>query len=238
MKSNKKTVVIIGSSRGLGKSIALFFLELNYDVIGIGRNKKKLQQLDKKYDNFTGFQLNIKNNKDVKNIFKKIQQEVKTIDILINNAAVFKKANFIDCNFSDINHLVDTNLKGIMFTTMEALKIMISNHTKGRIINIASVASIHGIAQQSIYCATKYGLNGFAEALNQELIQEYNISITTLFPGGIDTSLWNKKNKYPGDDKENILKKKDIIKCIDQVVHFDSKVIVKNMTIFPSNEWH
>lgn len=93
------------------------------------------------------------------------------IDILVNNAAVFKMEEF---SIADIDRIIDTNLKGVMYATLEALSIMKNSESErgSRIVNIASVASLHGIPKQSIYCASKFGLNGFAEALNQEIIKD------------------------------------------------------------------
>ena len=107
----------------------------------------------------------------------------------------------------------------------------------GRIINIGSVASINGLENQAIYCASKFGLNGFSEALNQEVIK-YNISISTIFPGGIDTPLWNKNNPYPSGDKSKLLKASDIVAIVEYIVKLKQRVVLKNLTIFPSNEWH
>ena len=80
-------------------------------------------------------------------------------------------------------------------------------------------------------------MNGFSEALNQEIIKD-NISITTLFPGGIDTPLWNQTNPYPGGSISDLLQPNDIVNIVELLSTLESRVILKNMTIFPSNEWH
>ena len=145
--------------------------------------------------------------------------------------------NFAKCSFKDINTIIDTNLKGVMYATLEAIKIMRKTAIASRIVNIGSVASIHGIENQAIYCASKFGLNGFSEALNQEIIR-HNISITTLFPGGIDTPLWSEDNPYPGGNTSGLLNAKDIVNIVEMLSSLEPRVILKNMTIFPSNEWH
>ena len=143
---------------------------------------------------------------------------------------------FQNFNHNEIDSIIDINLKGTMYCTLEFVKNMKQKNTTGRIINIASVASIHGIENQAVYCASKYGLNGFSEALNQELIKD-NISITTIFPGGVDTPLWNEKNEYPGN-KNDLLKTGDIVNLIEKILDLENRIILKNLTIFPSNEWH
>jgi NADP-dependent 3-hydroxy acid dehydrogenase YdfG len=157
--------------------------------------------------------------------------------LFVNNAAVFKMKEFSDCTFEDIDNMIDINLKGAMYCTFKVIEIMKKTQTEGRIINIGSVAATRGIENQSIYCASKYGLNGFAEALNQELIKN-NISLTTIFPGGINTPLWNEKNPYPGNDKDKILNPLDIVDLVEYIGKLKNRIVLKNLTIFPSNEWH
>lgn len=234
----KKLIVISGASSGVGESLSRRFIELNWNVVGLGRSKDKLKKIsDELGNNFTAYSLDIQSEKEVLSTFNLIEQKFKYIDIIVNNAAAFKMDEFSNCTFNDINLLIDTNLKGVMYSTLKAVEIMKKTKKPGRIINIASVASIHGIENQAIYCASKFGLNGFAEALNQEIIK-FNISISTIFPGGINTPLWNDKNPYPGGSKDQLLKPADIVKAIEYISELESRVILKNMTIFPSNEWH
>ena len=185
---------------------------------------------------FYPYVCDISNSIDVRSTFKDIFKNFKNVNYLINNAAVFKMDKFQNFNHNEIDSIIDINLKGTMYCTLEFVKNMKQKNTTGRIINIASVASIHGIENQAVYCASKYGLNGFSEALNQELIKD-NISITTIFPGGVDTPLWNEKNEYPGN-KNDLLKTGDIVNLIEKILDLENRIILKNLTIFPSNEWH
>ena len=234
-----KKILITGCSSGLGEELANRFIRLGWTVLGIGRNHEKINTLEKKLGiNFKGFVTDITIKEDVNKTFNYIQKNFKNIDLLVNNAAVFKMKEFSKGSFEDIDSIIDTNLKGTMYCTFKVLDIMKRNpKTVRRIINIGSVASIRGIKNQSIYCASKFGLNGFGEALNQELIDE-NISITTICPGGIDTPLWNKDNPYPGKNKENILQPKDIVDIIEYISRLEKRIVLKNLTIFPNNEWH
>lgn len=237
----KKCIIITGVTSGVGEEIALRFTQkLNWKVIGLARNKEKLDILEKSLGaNFKGIVCDLQNPKEIVNGFSEIKQLSCHIDILVNNAAVFKLEEFSNCCMEDIDRIIDTNLKGVMYTTLEALSIMNNSNSKrgSRIVNIASVASLHGIPGQSIYCASKFGLNGFAEALNQEIIKN-NISITTIYPGGINTPLWNNDNPYPAGDVNKTLDTTDVVNLIEYISNLQSKVILKNMTLFPSNEWH
>jgi len=139
----------------------------------------------------------------------------------------------VEFNEEEIDDIIDTNIKGTIFCTLNTLKIM----NRGRIINISSVSGTHGIENQSVYSSTKYALNGFAESLNQELIKK-NILISTICPGGINTPLWNDKNQYPGSDVTKILNPNDIVNMIEYIVDLPENVVLKNVTLFPTCEWH
>ncbi len=234
----KKNIVISGVSSGLGKELAKKFISLNWNVIGLARNTDTLENLSEELgDNFSFYAVDLQDEEGVLSAFDYIDTKLNHIDVIVNNAAVFTMKPFLECDFKDINSIMDTNLKGVMYSTLKAVEIMKKNNKSGRIINISSVAGIHGIENQAIYCASKFGLNGFAEALNQEIIK-YNISISTIIPGGINTPLWNEDNPYPGGDTKQLLQCSDIVKTVEYISGLEPRIILKNLTIFPSNEWH
>lgn len=233
-----QVIVISGATSGVGETLVQQFLSKGWQVVGLGRNLKKLEVFKEDFGkNFLGIAIDIRNPQEVNQAFSTIRKSYGRIDMLVNNAAVFKMAPFLESSFEDIDALVDTNLKAGMYITLEALKIMKDSRLPSRIVNITSVASLHGIPMQSIYCASKYGLRGFSEALNQEIIKD-NISITTICPGGIDTPLWNETNRYPGGSTDQLLRPSDISSLIEYIATLDPSVILKEVTLFPSNEWH
>jgi len=238
MNSLNKTIVITGVTSGVGRALSIKFGILGWNVIGLARSKIKLQDLkDSIGDNFVFFEVDLQDQEAIASTFRSIESYNLNIDILVNNAASFKLKEFVKSSFDDINTIIDTNLKGAICVTLEAVKLMKKSNSSNRIVNIGSVASVHGIENQAIYCASKFGLNGFSEALSQEVIRD-NISITSLFPGGINTPLWNHDNPYPGGDTNQLLAPDDIVNIIEMLAKLEPRVILKNLTIFPSNEWH
>ena len=223
-----KTVIITGTSSGVGKQCVERFLNKKWNVIGLSRTNVDLYNA-----NYFHIKTDIKDPVSIKNSFEIISKKYNSIDLLINNAAVFKMKPFVEFNEEEIDDIIDTNIKGTIFCTLNTIKIM----NKGRIINISSVSGTHGIENQSVYSSTKYALNGFAESLNQELIKK-NILISTICPRGINTPLWNDKNQYPGSDVTKILNPNDIVNMIEYIVDLPENVVLKNVTLFPTCEWH
>ena len=221
-----KKIVITGATSGIGKELAIRFVEKGWDVIGLGRKWTILDEMEKTYgERFEGYQVDIRYKREVIPIFK----QVGNFDVLVNNAGIYLKKPFTSCTLEDIDRIIDTNLKGTMYCTHEALK-----HIKeGRIINISSVAGLRGIKNEAIYSASKYGMNGFANALNQEIIEK-NVSVTTLSLGGVNTPL---QEKYFSYDARRLLSKKDVVDMIENTIELKGKIILKDLIMFPSNEW-
>ena len=229
-------IVVTGASSGVGLEIVKRFVERKWSVIGLARSKDKLESLKNTIEGKYGYYVvDIRGYTQVSKVFNEIYKQYGKIDILVNNASVFKQEKFIECDVNDINDIIDTNLKGTMFCTREAIKLMKGNG--GRIINIASVAATHGIINQAIYCASKYGVDGFAEALNQESIEE-GILISTIYPGGTDTPLWDEENNPYLGDLSKVLKPEDIVNMVEYIANLPKRVVLKKVVIFPSNEWH
>tara|TARA_R110000803_G_scaffold50087_1_gene104052 strand:- start:1197 stop:1853 length:657 start_codon:yes stop_codon:yes gene_type:complete len=215
-----KTILITGGTSGVGKEMVTHFTKLGYDIYALGRNSDKV--------NFPCKSVDISNESEIINFIN----EIDNIDILINNAAIYQRSDYDNIKQSDINSVIDINLKGSIMVTLHSITKM----KRGRIININSVAGLSGIKNQSLYSASKAGLKVFMDSLSQELIEK-GILISNIHPGGINTELWNSGNKYPGDVTK-LLDPKDIINTVDYIIGLSDNVVVKDITIFPTNEWH
>lgn len=220
-----KNIVITGVSKGLGKKITEVLSSMGYRIYGLTRNINGLTNIFN--ENVTIMECDISDKESVINTFSKINR----IDVLINNASIFLSKKFKDVTYEEIDDIINTNLKGNMYCTLESIKKLNKN---GRIINIGSVSGTHGISNQSIYSASKFGVNGFAESLGQELS---DINITTINPGGINTPLWNDNNKYNGNVGD-LLSTEDITETIINILNMKNNVVVKEIILFPKCEWH
>lgn len=231
-----KTIVVTGASSGVGLEISRLFANQGWRVIGLARTLTKLELLKKEIgEQFSYLRVDVSLSDTVRDAFEYIHANFGEIDVLVNNAAVFMMKPFVESTIEDIDRIIDINLKGTIYCTFNALKLIRPN--VGRIINIGSVAGEHGIKNQSIYCASKFGLDGFADALNQELLDK-GISSSNICPGGIDTPLWNTENPYPGGDTSKLLSAYDIAKLVECIASQPNKVVLKKIVVFPSNEWH
>jgi NAD(P)-dependent dehydrogenase (short-subunit alcohol dehydrogenase family) len=223
-----KTILITGTTSGVGATIAYDYIEKGWNVIGLARGESLFN-----YPNYKHYQADIsKIYTSLSDTFDEIGNT--KIDILVNNAAVFKMKSFSETSIEEICDMIDINLKGAMYVTKFALK----NMEKGsRIFFINSVAGLEELENQSVYCASKHGLTGFAGVLGKEL-QPRGIKVTSIHPGGIDTPLWNKEIPYPCGDVSKAISPIELVKLIDFVYNSKFNIEYKTIKMFPDTEWH
>ena len=223
-----KTVLITGTSRGLGKSLKDKFLNHGWQVIGFSRTE------DIPQENYLPMIVDIANLSQVHTAFDMLKRTETKIDLLINNTASFYKGDFADMQYQDISQVIDVNVKGTMYVTNQALTIM--DHGS-RIIFINSVAGLRDIQHQSVYCASKAALKSFAGVLGQEL-RSRKIKVSSIHPGGINTTLWNEQNPYPCGNADEALDPNIVADTVFHVAEVPHTTEIKTVTMFPEVEWH
>jgi NAD(P)-dependent dehydrogenase (short-subunit alcohol dehydrogenase family) len=220
-----KTILITGTTSGVGATIAYNYIEKGWNVIGFARGESIFD-----YPNYKHYQVDVTSCYEMYDIFEQID----SIDILVNNAAVFKMKSFSDTTLDEIDDMIDINLKGAMYVTKFALQKM---ERGSRIFFINSVAGLEELENQSAYCASKHGLTGFAGVLGQEL-RPRGIKVTSIHPGGIDTPLWSRDIPYPCGDVSKAISPMELVKVIDFVYNSQFNIEYKTIKMFPDTEWH
>lgn len=177
----KKVTLISGAGRGIGKAIALEFAKNNQDLVLLVRKKSEtldLKKIAKKY-NITAkiFVGDLRSSKFLKILEKKIIY----VDNLINNAAMANTKFFLDVNDSDINNLLDVNLKAIFKLSQIFSKKMIKNKIQGNIVCLSSQLGHTGAYNRTLYCLTKFGLEGLIKALALDLAK-FGIKVKGVCP--------------------------------------------------------
>src|SRR5699024_8677851 len=180
----KKTVVITGSSRGIGRACAILFAKNNYNVI-INYNKSK-ELAEELCNNLkkAGYSIDIfKANSLINHWIGKFDK----IDVLINNAGISQNKLFTDITDDDWNEMMSTNLNGIFYTTQKALQYMLPE-CSGKIINISSIWGMVGGSYEVHYSTSKAAIIGMTKALAKELGPS-NIQVNCIAPGVIQTDM-------------------------------------------------
>ena len=221
----EKVICITGASDGLGEALARFFSKENR-VILIARNEAKLQKIAQE----TGakyYVCDVTNHTALESVMKSVIAENKRIDVLINSAGLLVDGELSNCDYNEIKSLIDVNLTGLIYSTKSVVPYM-KKQKQGLIININSQAGFGALAEKSIYNASKWGVNGFSKCLQPEL-SKYGIKVTDVFPGRMNTKMFEKIGQKRNMD--NAIKLEDMIQIIDFLITLPKDVVIPEIGV-------
>ncbi len=190
MDMKGKTVIVSGSSRGIGRAIAERYCELGANVVVSGTSEGIQavgRELRETGYSVTAVQSDISDPAGAQRLVDAAVEAYGTVDILVNNAGITRDKLLIRMEEEDWDRVMDTNLKGAFLLTKAAAKVMMKKRF-GRIVNITSVVGIMGNAGQANYAASKAGLIGFTKSIARELAAR-NITCNAIAPGFIETQM-------------------------------------------------
>ena len=179
-----KVVFISGASRGIGESLASYFAEKDYYVVGTSRNDFEFKNASK---NLIPIKLDITCRESITNCFDLLKEKNLLPNILINNAGITSDQLFLRMKDNEWDDVISTNLTGVFNLTKIFIKNMIKNR-EGRIVNISSISGLMGNPGQVNYSSSKAALIGFTKSLAKE-VGSRNITVNNVAPGFIDTDM-------------------------------------------------
>ncbi len=229
----KKISVISGGTSGLGLEIADLFIKSGKNVLILGRKNEKLDaaksRLIKSANNSSAESLicNIGNEDDIRRVGTFLSINSWKVEYLFNNAGMglFTKAQ--NSTSKLIDTIFEANLKGMILLTSEILRLT-PEEDELTIVNIMSTSALLGRAEETIYCAAKFGARGYTEALRTEL-KGTKRNIIAVYPGGMKTDFW----KIPGQNRDisSFMDPAEVAEKIVNAVIVTDKLFVTDITI-------
>lgn len=192
-----KTVVITGSSSGIGKAAVLTFAKAGWNVSATMRNPEKENDF-KSLKNVKLYALDVTQVSSIQNVLQAVKQDFKTIDVVVNNAGYGVDGIFEGMTDEVIEKQFNTNVFGLMRVTREAIKIM-REQKSGTIVQIASMGGRLAFPGYSIYHGTKWAVEGFTESLQYE-VAPFNIRLKIIEPGAIKTEFYGRSRHFVKPD--------------------------------------
>ncbi|MGL5718743.1 MAG: elongation factor P 5-aminopentanone reductase [Paraclostridium sp.] len=190
----KRTVLVTGASRGIGKAIATLFAQNEYNVL-INYNNSEAEAI-KLYNELKSegysvdtYKADVSKKEEVNMMINYCIGQFEKIDVLINNAGISRTNLFTDISYDEWDEVMNTNLNGVFYTTKKALQYMIPEMS-GKIINISSIWGMVGGSYEVHYSASKAAVIGMTKALAKELGPS-NIQVNAIAPGVIQTEMLN-----------------------------------------------
>ena len=183
-------VLITGASSGIGRDMARVLSEKGYDLVLIGRNVERLNQIKNELEKNSNVET-ISLDLSIKENCIKLHEMVKDVDILINNAGFGVFGKFVDTDLEKELNMLDTNITAVHILTKLYLKDM-QEKNKGRILNVASVGGFMPGPLMDAYYASKSYIVKLSEGIRAELKKDKsNVKISVLCPGPVDTNFNN-----------------------------------------------
>jgi 3-oxoacyl-[acyl-carrier protein] reductase len=234
MKLAGKSAVVTGGSKGIGRSIAEALVNEGVHVCISARNAAELeaakQALEKSGSaRVVGFVCDVREHAQVKSLIARTVDEFGGLDILVNNAGIGKFASVEEMPVEDFRAILETNLFAVFYCCHEAIPYLKQNDG-GHIINISSLAGANPHPKMAAYNASKFGLNGFSEALMQE-VRHDNIKVSYIMPGSVNTEFGG---DTPDDTKSWQLQPGDISRVVISLLQQDDRALSSRVEIRPS----
>lgn len=207
-------VLITGASSGIGRSIAIEYAKEGYDLVLVARNKNKLNEVKKEIGNNVSVEVVSMDLNDIENC-KRLYNDYRNIDILINNAGLGLFGEFIDNDLDKELGMIDTNIKS-MHTLMKLYLNDMVKRDSGQILNVASIAGFMPGPLMSTYYATKNYVVSLSEGVREELRKKKSkVKISILCPGPVKTNFDNVagvKFSLKGKNSDEVAKY--VVKCM------------------------
>jgi 3-oxoacyl-[acyl-carrier protein] reductase len=172
-------IIVTGASRGLGRVICDRLIKKNIDVFGLARNVDKLT--------FSSMSCDVSNYENIKTVVHKLKKDGVKVTGLVNAAGVASMNLALTTPTNVTQKIINTNLLGSIYCCQLFSPLMIRSK-KGSIINFSTIAVALGLKGESIYVASKAGVEGFTRSFARE-VSEFNINVNCIAPGPMDTSL-------------------------------------------------
>ncbi|MCB1276566.1 SDR family oxidoreductase [Prosthecobacter sp.] len=223
MNLTNQVCVVTGGAKGIGLATAKALLARGARVALLD-----LVEIDLNDPNALSVRCDVTSASDVQAAVDQVTERLGHISVWVNNAGLARHRWIPDYTESEIDLMLDVNLKGTILGSQAALKAMIP-HKQGHIINVISTASLRGIPSETVYCAAKWGVRGFTQGLAEEAAA-HRIRVTAILPGGVDTAFWDDASQRQAP-KQLFLKPEHIADGIVSCLEMDDFCVPRELVL-------
>lgn len=225
--------VITGATKGIGRAIVEAFAKAGYDLAVCARTQADLDALRKELkttypsvDLITAA-VDMSDKKAVQAFGATIIRHWKQVDVLINNAGVFKPGSLIEEEEGTLEFQIETNLYSAYYMTRAILPAMLP-HESGHIFNMCSVASFMAYPNGGSYSISKFAMLGFSKVLREEM-KSKGVKVTSIMPGATWSASW----EGAPFQEDRLMKAEDIAHAVLSVAQMNKGAVVEEMVIRP-----
>ena len=234
MSSEGKGIAIVtGASSGIGLACSEAFLAAGFEVIGLARDFSKT---DLEHPNFRKTCLDLSCPDEIQRVFPSLLNSLaQPLRILVNNAGIGKMGHLEQLSAVDIEKVLATNLLGHILVTKHCLPVMKQHHAYSDLIFIGSESARQGGKEGSVYCASKFGLRGFAQSLRPECAKA-GVRVNLINPGAVRSAFFDELHFEPGPEAEHAILPADVAAIALAVVNLRAGTVLDEINMSPLNK--
>ncbi|HXD30424.1 MAG TPA: SDR family oxidoreductase [Pyrinomonadaceae bacterium] len=234
MNLQGKVAIVTGGTKGIGRAIAEALVRSGADVCICSRNEDELDAVVNELrllgrDCAVGKVCDVRSFEDVHQMMSFVTARFGGVDILVNNAGIGTFQTVEEMSPEDFRAILETNVSGVFYCCHEAIPLM-KRRGGGYIINISSLAGANPHPRMAAYNASKFGLNGFSEALMQE-VRHNGIKVSYIMPGSVNTEFGGDE---PDESKSWQLEPADVARVVLDLLSHDDRALPSRVEIRPS----
>ena len=233
MNIENKVAVVTGGTKGIGRAIAESLLKAGANVFICGRDKSQLKRALEQLSalgKVDGEVCDVRSEAQVEMMLKECERVFGGVDVLVNNAGVGISGKTVEeMAAADFEQTLQTNLFGVFYCCHHAIP-MLKQRGGGYIINISSLAGHNAHPTMAAYNASKFGLNGFTEAMMQE-VRADNIKVSAICPGSVNTHFGGRQST---ENQEWQIQPEDIAQVVIDLLNMNERTLPSKIEMRPS----
>jgi 3-hydroxy acid dehydrogenase / malonic semialdehyde reductase len=231
MRMIKRTVLVTGSSSGIGRAVSRNLLQQGHHVIGVSRDCRKFTR---QMDNFNSVQMDLSQLNELPQKLRELQQYFPEIDAVVFSAGMGQFGSLEEFSYAQIEALMTINFTSQVFLS-RALLPALKRKNNSDLIFIGSEAAIKGSRKGAVYCASKFALRGFTQALREECSKS-NVRVCLINPGMVKTAFFEQLTFEPGNDESNTILPEDLADAVSYVLGSRSQIVIDEINLSPLNK--
>lgn len=231
MKDVKRSILVTGASSGIGRAIAKSLLLQGHDVIGVSRDCKQFETV---LPNFHPLQCDLANLQALPQTMQALAQQFPALDAVIFSAGAGRFGSLEEFAYEQIQDVMALNFTSPVFIT-RALLPFLKAKPRSDLIYIGSEAALKGSRKGTIYCASKFALRGFSQALREECSTS-GVRVCLVNPGMVLTPFFDQLSFAPGDEESNYLLPEDVAEAVSYVLSSREHMIIDEINLNPASK--
>lgn len=228
MQFVKRCFLVTGASSGIGRAIAEKLLALGHQVIGTSRDCGKFTR---KHPLFSAYRLDLSALQLLQPALQRLQQDYPQLDGVVFAAGAGQFGSLEEFSFAQIEQLMTLNFTGNALLT-RALLPALKKQRPADLIYIGSEAALKGSRKGAIYCASKFALRGFTQALREECAKS-GVRVTLINPGMVKTPFFDNLNFEPGPEPGHSIEADDVAQIVQTVLESNPNIVLDEINLSP-----